>query len=358
MWRKGDLHLLRDMRHPLLEPRQAGLYRNIYAPSAVRVEGGWRLFYGAWDGIDVYFDWIYSVFTKDFIDFGARETILNNGVFMHVCNVNALALAEGGFEMMYTVYPDKHDRNKPAYFKSPDGITWNGRSAPYPADYKDIVKIDGYPDYEDADVNGMNVIFREGDKLRLYFNNFRKFGKVFRAESQDGKNFVYKGVALECNLVVNDVKRFEVNGGHCWLMGLHMNREGLWYSLSPDGDTFSPEQPLLTHAGPEDLYIVALGWVTDGNRVLGVLYGAGAVPELNRNRIFARWLQKRVVFTSEDGTVCEPAGAVGPNRQIIRIPEGVNPRGALQVFAENGTTPLGNPIPIKNAATAVLRLVD
>ncbi|HRZ83798.1 MAG TPA: hypothetical protein P5069_15210, partial [Candidatus Hydrogenedentes bacterium] len=59
------------------------------------------------------------------------------------------------------------------------------------------------------------------------------------------------------------------------------------------------------------------------------------------NRIFARWLQKKVVFTSEDGTVCPPEGAVGPDRQILRIPEGVSAKGSVQVFAEDGVTPLG-----------------
>lgn len=357
LWQAGTLNLVPDQRFPLLEPRQSGVYRNIYAPSAVQVKDGWRLFYGAWDGVNTGNDRIYSVFTKDFIDFGVRETVIEHGVFIHACNVNALARPDGGFEVVCTVYPDKQDRNKPAYFSSPDGKTWNGQIAPYPADYTDIVSIEGYPNYADADINGMNVIFRDGDTLRLYFNNFKQFGKVNRAVSKDGKNYTYRGVALECDMVVNDVKRFDVNENHCWLMGLHMNREGLWYSMSPDGDTFAPEQPLLTHAGPEDRYIVALGWVTDGNRLLGVLYGAGAVPELNRNRIFARWLQKKVVFTSDDGTVCEPTGAVGPNRQIIPISEGVEPKGTLQVFAEDGTTPIGEPVPVKKATTVLFRVV-
>ncbi len=358
LWREGRLHLVGDLRHPLLEPRQAGVYRNIYAPSAVRVEEGWRLFYGAWDGINEGHDRIYSVCTADFVDFGARELAIHNGVFIHVCNVNALALPGGGFEMMCTAYPDQRDRNKPAYFKSADGLAWNGQPAPCRAGYDDIIAVEGYPQYDDADINGMNVIFREGDVLRLYFNNFKDFGKVHRATSRDGKHFVYEGVALECGMVVNDVKRFEVEEKAHWLMGLHMNREGLWYSLSSDGEIFAPEQPLLTHAGPEDRYIVALGWVTDANRLLGVLYGAGAVPELNRNRIFARWLQKRVVFTSKDGAVCEASGAVGPDRQIIPIPEGVDPEGVLQVFAEDGAAALSEPMPVKNAATTIFRLVE
>ena len=159
LWAENTLNLVRDLRHPLMAPRQSGVYRNIYAPSAVRLDDGWRLFYGAWDGVDTGNDRIYSVFTKDFIDFGARETVIEHGVFIHACNVNALARSDGGFEMVCTVYPDKHDRNKPAYFSSPDGKLWNGQAAPYPADYTDIVSIEGYPDYTDADINGNERYF-------------------------------------------------------------------------------------------------------------------------------------------------------------------------------------------------------
>lgn len=358
LWRAGGVNLLPDLRHPLLAPRQAGVYRNIYAPSAVRVADGWRLFYGAWDGVDTGNDRIYSVFTRDFVDFGARETAIEHGVFIHACNVNALPGRDGGFDMVCTVYPDKQDRNKPAWFSSPDGLIWNGDKAPHPAGYDDIVSIEGYDKYADADINGVNVIFRDGDTLHLYFNNYRDFGRVYHATGTDGKHYQFRGVALECGLAVNDVKRLDTGGGaRCWLMGLHMNREALWYSLSGNGETFAPPQSLLNHAGPEDRYIVALGWVTDGNRLLGVLYGAGAVPELNRNRIFARWLQKRAVFTSSDGTVCAPAGAVGPDRQIIRIPEGVNPEGTVQLYAEDGKTPLGEALPVNAKNPLLLRVV-
>jgi len=356
LWENNSLYLVPDIRHPLLEPRRAGVYRNIYAPSAVRDAEGWHLFYGAWDGIDTGTDMIYHVFTRDFIDFGERSTVISNGVFIHACNVNALARPGGGFDMVCTVYPDRKNLNKPAWFTSPDGIHWNGKRAPYPADFTDILSVEGYDNYEDADINGMNVIFRDGESLHLYFNNFKDFGRVYHAVGTDGKRWAFKGAALECHLVVNDVKRFDTPAGKLWLMGLHMNREGLWYSLSEDGDTFCPERPLLTHAEPEDRYIVALGWVVEGNRLLGVLYGAGAAPELNRNRIFARWLQKKVEFISNDGTVCAAAGALGPDRQVIRIPEGTDTKGTLSIVAEDGITRLGDPIPINADPGAVFRL--
>lgn len=358
LWASGEIPLLPDARHPLLAPRQAGVYRNIYAPSAVQVEGGWRLFYGGWDGINVGYDWIYSVFTEDFIDFSDREVVIENGVFRHVCNVNALPLPGGGFEIMCTAYPTPNERNKPIYFRSPDGNTWNGSPAPHAATLDDLIHIEGYEGFEDADINGMNVIFRDGDTLHLYFNDFKNFGPVFRATSTDGRHFTYQGIAAEPEKMVNDVKRFDTPEGPVWLMGLHRNREALWYALSGDGETFDPEHQLLHHADETDRYIVALGWVTEGNRVLGVLYGAGEVPQLYRNRIFARWLQKRVAFTAEDGTVHEPVTAMGPDRQLIPLPDGMPANGTLQVFAEDGTTPLGPPVPITNARNAIFRVIE
>ncbi len=344
-WENDTLNLVPELRDPLLVPRQSGVFRNIYAPSAVQTPTGWRLFYGAWDGVPTGNDRIYCTDTTDFIDFGARRTVIEHGEFVHTCNVNALGRPDGGFELVLTAYPDAKGDNKPAYFSSPNGELWNGTPAPCAAKQSDIVHVDGYDKYEDADINGVNVILREGDALHLYFNNYKDFGHVYRATGTDGKAYQFEGTALECPYAVNDVKKFGAPDGPRYLMGLHMNREGLWYALSKDGVKFDKEQPLLTHTGPQDKYIVALGWVVRDNRLLGVLYGAGAVPELNRNRIFARWLQKRVVFTSNDGTRIEPEAALGPDRQVLRIPEGMERKGTLQVFAEDGKTPIGDPIP-------------
>lgn len=56
-----------------------------------------------------------------------------------------------------------------------------------------------------------------------------------------------------------------------------------------------------------------------GTKLLGALYGAGPVPTLDHNRIFAKWIQKRVVFRSDNGEVLwSSASAVGPNVQVLR----------------------------------------
>ena len=125
-------------------------------------------------------------------------------------------------------------------------------------------------------------------------------------------------------------------------MALHRNTNRLWYSLSTDGLTFAPSRQLCENLGGADAYIVAVGWVTDGARVLGLLYGAGAAPSLDANRIFARWLQKRVVI---DDTL-ESKRSLGPDRQLIEIGEQTRVGARLTVFGEDGRTNLGTSAPI------------
>ena len=351
IWRAGKLNILPDTRSPLIAPRLRGVYRNIYAPSIVDLGDKWRVFYGAWDGVDSGNDRIYSLTTSDFVDFGPRRTEIEHGEFVHCCNVSAARLPDGSLRLMCTVYPDKADLNKPATFVSPPLLGgdimsppnkgWNGSPAPYEAKQSDIISIDGYDKYAAADINGMNVILPEGGVIRLYFNNFKDFGRVYRATSRDGKRFVFEGTAVEFGACVNDVKKFTDQGKPIYLMGLHMNGDKLWYSLSADGMKFDSPQELATNQGDADRYIVAIGWVTRGNRVLGLLYGAGAVPGLDRNRIFGRWLQKKVVFVASDGTRYEPSAALGPDRQIIKVAHGNQLDGTFEVYAEDGVTLLG-----------------
>ena len=340
-WQNNTLHLLSDARRPLIAPRQAGQFRNIYAPSAVQTDRGWRVFYGAWDGVPTGNDRIYSLETKDFVDFSGRETVIEHGVFIHCCNVNAHKGLDGAYTMVCTVYPDKDGLNKPAIFTSPDGVKWNGVTAPYPAAFEDIVKMSGYDAYPQADINGVNVLFPAPDGLYLYFNNYKDFGKVYRAKQHDGLNFQFEKTVLETGHAINDLKSFTTAGKTWYLMGLHMNTSGLWYSLSQDPAAFTDEHPLLTSQDDAEKYIVAVGWVTEGNRVLGALYGAGSFEGLNRNRIFARWLQKRVVFVSTDGQRFEPSQAVGPDRQVMPFPTGAKLRGKFELYGEDGQTLIG-----------------
>ena len=353
LWRSGKLNIVPDVRQPLIEPRKQGVFRNIYAPSAVEIEGGWRLFYGAWDGVDTPNDRIYSVTTRDFVDFTDRQIVIEHGDFVHCCNVSALRLPDGSWRLMCTVYPDANDLNKPATFTSPDGVRWNGSPAPYPAKKSDIITIDGYDKFAPADINGMNVILYEDGVYRLYFNNFKDWGRIYRATSKDGKTFAFDGTAVEFGAVVNDVKKLAAGKDTWYLMALHMNGDKLWYALSRDGMKFEPPMDLARNLGEKDRYMVAVGWVTKGNRVLGFLYGAGAVPTVDRNRIYGRWLQKKVVFVESDGTRYEAVGALGPDRQILAAPIDRLPDGHFTVYAEDGSTVLFDNLPAKLISGAV-----
>ena len=356
IWRSGSLNFVPDIRHPLLAPCQGGTFRNIYAPSPVEVPGGWRLFYGAWDGVHTGNDRIYSRFTADFIDFGERRIEIEHGTLIHVCNVNAIRLPDGSFRMACTAYPDANGLNKPAIFTSPDGTAWNGKPAPYPATASDVIRIEGYPDYNAADMNGMNVLRHENGKYRLYFGDFKARLQVHRASSDDGRHFKYDGVSLDAAMMVNDVRDFVVDGQTVYLMGLHANGSRLWYALSSDGMQFEPQREMAVSRSDADKYIVAVGWVSRGDRLLGFVYGAGAVPSLDRNRLFARWLQKRLIFTDRQGKTLTATGALGPDRQIFRLPASGETEGRLDILSEDGKTRLGEPLDLKLTAGRVYRL--
>jgi hypothetical protein len=335
------------MRSPLLAPG-SGKFRNIYAPSAVETPGGYRLFYGAWDGVPTGNDRIYSATTDArFQDFFDRHMIIVPGSYTHVCNVNAVGFDDGAFALDATVYPVGR-LNKPAFFRSDaTGTNWNGLvGEPYTVQARDIVEIGGYA-YTNADINGLNVMLREGGVYRLYFGDFKNPGGVFRATSTDGRRYTFDAKVLSGPDYVNDVKKFRVGGTSYYLMGLHENGKRMWQTVSSNGVAFPGARMLLTNLGAADAYIVALGWVvrgqqeSPGRRLLGVLYGAGPVSALNENRIYARWLQKGVVFVANDGTRFPGTKALGPDRQLLALP-GANPiTGKFEVYAEDGVTLLG-----------------
>ena len=331
IWEKGTVNLVSDVRQPMLEPRE-GKFRNIYAPSAVEVEGGWRLFFGGWDGTASGNDQIYTLTTSDWRALEDRRPVIEHGAFEHVCNVSALRGEDGRFELMCTAYPDAKGLNKPALFRVGDGAKSLRASAEH------LISIRGYEPFASADINGMNVILRERGAWRLYFNNFRDFGKTFLARSEDGKSWTYEGVALEAPLMVNDVKKVRARGQDWYLMALHHNAGDLQYSLSRDGRAFGKPMTLLTSGGVADGYIVAVGWVVQKDRVLGVLYGAGSAGSLDQNRIFARWVQKKVEWVSEDGKRAAPTGALGPD--VVRFD--VSGKGKFEVLSEDAKTVLGS----------------
>lgn len=125
-------------------------------------------------------------------------------------------------------------------------------------------------------------------------------------------------------------------------MGLHYNSQSTWYSLSNDGTNFTVEQTLFNNLSSQDFNIVALGFVMNGNRLLGTLYGATAVPTLDQNQIFARWLQKKVVILDSSGTQNLPQGSDGPDGQWFQTSQSGHLQGTMLVYDDDGVTPLAS----------------
>jgi hypothetical protein len=329
-WDAANLHFLPDQRSPLLEPLP-GPFRNIYAPSIVPLpDGTYRIFYGGWDGAPTGNDRIYSILTKDFIHFHGRRLIIDHGPFQHLCNVSAVLNPDLSFTLLCTAYPDPAGLNKPATFHLPP----TAATRPLVPTAANLISIDGYPNYAAGDLNGLNPLLLDSSTYHLYFANFRDFGHVYRASSPDAQHFSFDGPSLDFPAMPNDVKRI----AGVTLLALHQNGPTLFYALSRDGLHFSPPHVLGQHTSAADQYTVAVGLVTRGNAVLGYLYGAGATPSLNHNRIFARWLQRRVVFVTNDGRRLEPTHAYGPDRALLDLPSPTT--GHLELYFEDGTTPL------------------
>jgi len=344
-WNGQPLHFLPDERSPLLEPKN-GNARNIYAPSAVNIgPKKWMLFYGGWDGTTTGNDRIYGCTTTEFLQFGPRRTVVGHGVFQHVCNVNAFKTTANTYQLTCTAYPDINGCNKPAVFNLAHPLS----GIEPEASASDILKIKDYPDYEHADINGMSVQLVDDAQTLLYFCDFHKPGHVYLAEGKSVSGLHYLGIADDCSQFVNDVKIIrDSNGIKNYLMTLHQNTDRVWYSLSNNAKRVPTPCVLFNHLGRADKYMVATGWVMDQprggawGRVLGILYGAGANPGLAQNRIFARWLQKRLCFTDENGATFEARHARGPGMQVITLPPAL-PNGKavhlrVTVFAEDGRT--------------------
>jgi hypothetical protein len=352
LWKTAAPHLVPDIRSPLLEPRD-GKFRNIYAPSIIQTKTGWRIYYGGWDGTPTGNDRIYAAdVDADFLNLTNRRTVIEHGVFQHVCNVS-VAPAGRGLAMACTAYPDAKGLNKPVTFFSADGETWNTTAGRH----DDFISMTGYDFFAGADINGMNVLLREGDAYRLYFNNFRDDSKTFRASSDDGRRFKSDGVVLQPSALVNEVKKLKAADGADWyFMALHMNTDRLFYSLSRDGMKFPEAKMLLTHIGDADRFIVAVGGVvaSDG-RLLGFLYGAGSEPTLDRNRIFARWHQKKVTVANVS-TAGQPT-ALGPDRQLLPLTSAVT--GTIELHDEGGAVmAISEPVELKPGRAYQLRLAQ
>ncbi len=351
-WQQNTLNWVPDVRVPMLAPQTTGPYQNIYAPWPLEQPDGWRLFYGGWDGTDTPNDRVYSATTPDFLSFNNRTPVIDHGAFEHVNNENVQQLPDGSMHMVCTVLQDSNSLDKPAYFSSPDGLTWNGSPAPYSAQLSDVVAVPNDPTYAGYDFNGGNVLLRDNDAWTLYYSVgiYGGIGQVYRATTASPPVFERTGVALSTPHYANDVKKFQAGGKDWYDMALYVERVStdpnpptFSYSLSNDGRQFGPEQKLFGGAYPQDQFPVTPAFVTRGNQILGVLYGANPIDLLNpQDQIFARWLQKKVLITDSSDAQHTAQGALGPDRQWFEATGSGLLEGTIIVYAEDGVTPVAS----------------
>jgi hypothetical protein len=347
-WQNNTLNWVPDVRVPVLAPLP-GPNQDIYSPWALEQPNGWRVFYGGWDGSDTPNDRVYSVTTSDFLSFDNRILVIDHGIFQHVDNVNVHQTPDGSLHMICTALPDPQGLDKPAYFSSPDGLTWNGSVEPYSAQLSDLVSIPNDFYYENTDYNGGNVLLWDSGEWILYYSSggYASHSGVFRATTLNPPVFEYTGEVLASPSYSNDVRMFQ-SGGQIWyLMALyvesvtHVPPPTFTYSFSNDGVTFQPEQPLFAGAYPQDQYLTTPSFVTRGSQILGVLYG-GNPSDLDSptDQIFARWLQKKIVIMDSAGVRYAAQGGYGPDRQWFLPSASGIIDGTIIVYAEDGVTQL------------------
>ena len=347
-WQNSTLNWIPDVRSPMFAPQTTGPWQNIYSPWPLPQTNGWLMFYGGWDGSSTPNDRVYNVFTPDFLSFGGRALVIDHGIFVHVNNVNVSQLSDGSMHMICTVLPPGITAlDKPAYFYSPDGVTWNGSPEPYQAQASDVVLISNDNLYGNTDYNGGNVLLWDNNAWSLYYSDGLfdpAHARVSRATSTTPPSFISAGASLNTSHYANDVKKFQVSGKTWYLMILYEETQtnfAVYYSLSTDGASFGPESLLFKGTSTLDQYIVTPAFVLNGNSILGVLYGGNAPGPCCTEQIFGRWLQKNIIMVDSSNAPIPLQGGYGPDRAWFQVPASGLIQATITVYAEDGVTPLG-----------------
>jgi hypothetical protein len=325
-----------DDRGIVINPN-GGTYRNIYAPQAVP-QGGtfWNVYFGGWDGSNSQNDRVYLTTTADnFNSIGAHATMIDHGQYIHANNESVVKLASNDWRMVYTTYTN-NGLNKPCYAFSTDGGSWtpNSGNSAY------LLNMNGYASWATADVNGSNVIYRDNSGIwHLFFNDFNAWPGIYHATSSDFVNYTYEGAISRSAVIANDFKSFVYDGTRYYVGVYHNNTQYVWATVSTSISSPGPLTQTFTNQGSADQYIVAAGLVQDGSRIYGILYGAGAAPTLDQNRIFARWLQKKVVFQNNYVRWGDVETGFGPDNLRLYLAAGdYVETGNFFVYDTDGTT--------------------
>lgn len=330
-----------DDRDPLIVSNNNIIngYPNIYAPNIV-YNGAWNIYYGGWDNGEGQHDRVFVTVSYDnFITFGTHTLVVGNGAWYHLNNETVLKNPDGSWLMYYTTLPSQTaTKNKPGFATSPDGVNWTPSSGSASA----LLNMNGYGGWSGADVNGSNVGFLENGIYHLYFNNFTdpvSQRAVHHAVSTDKVNFSYTGDVLAEDVVAQDVKAFTYNNSTYYLMGMHHNGQELRYSLSNNLTSFPTSNFLFGNYNANDLFITSMGFVTNANRLYGIIYGAGPNSNLSQNSLHARWLTKKIIFISDrtNARWGDIEKAHGPNQVVLYMNTDME-TGHFYVYDTDGTS--------------------
>lgn len=327
-----------DARNPILAP-SAGTWRNIYAPSAVNNGPNlWNIYFGGWDGSATGNDRISLTVTGDrFNTFGTRPVVINNGTFIHVNNETVVKVGPNDWRMAYTtVLAGAGQLNKPCYATSTNGLAWTPSAGS--SSYR--MTMTGYANWATADVNGSNVIYYDGSLYHMYFTDFANFGGTFHATSTNNINYTYVNQVMNAAIIANDMKKFTFNSADQFIWGYHRNRDYVRYSIGPNpSNAGTGVADLFTYKGTADRYITSCGFVQEANKLIGCLYGASSSTSLTQNQIFARWLQRKVVFNNSSIRWGDIEDSVGPDKVRFYTAAGQYVEtGTFKVYAEDGVT--------------------
>ncbi len=114
--------------------------------------------------------------------------------------------------MICTIALTQTSNGKPAYFSSPDGITWNGTPEPYSAQLGDVVSIHNDPNYLGWDFNGGNVLLWDNNAWTLYYS-VGIYGSIGQ---------LYRGTSVAPPVYANDIKELQAGGKTWYLMALYI----------------------------------------------------------------------------------------------------------------------------------------
>lgn len=316
-------------------PANQGPLRDIYSPQIVSYGGStWRVYFHGWDGNNGIEQVRTTVTYDDFLTFDTHATQIDPGVDIAVGN-ESIWIDGANWRMAYTCELNTNPiKNKPGYATSTDGVNWtpNAGNASY------MMNVTGYANWANADCNGSNVIVKSGSTWHLYFDDLTDgLCQVYHATGTDGVNFAYQGVAASGWRILTDLRPFTYNGSTYYFGVYHFNTQDVSYTCGTNLSSLGTINVLFRNYGAPDMYIVNAGLVFAGNSLKGILYGAGPTSDLMQNQIYARWLQKKIVFQNSYVTWDVNTGFGATSSRLAMTGSSVE-TGNFKVYDTDGTT--------------------